>query len=347
MRRIIVRKIKLILKPIIFVVIFVLIFSYLSNLFCRKTLNGTWNHTQKISGFYNEPENEFDVVFFGSSNTYCSFNPLVLYEETGIKSYVFASQQQPVWASYAYIKEALKTQTPKLIVLDVLMLSKSEEYYDDGVNYSFMDDIPLSKNKIELAFASAPKEERLGLIFNFIKYHSRLFELTEEDYTFDRSKTRDYLKGYVLLEDTFSDAKKYDIESVEEEKLPADKQMLYLEKIVALAKEKDIPLLLVKTPSNATLEEQKLFNFIEKFANENDIEFINYNLFYPQIGLVMEEDFYDKSHLNYKGAQKFTRFFADYLKEKIVASEDENLTNESWEEDLKKYYEYCENIGKE
>ena len=75
---------KKIIAAIAFILIFVLVFSGLSELFSRKTLEGTWNHTQKISGFYNEPQNEFDIMYFGSSNTYCSFNPLIFFEESGM-----------------------------------------------------------------------------------------------------------------------------------------------------------------------------------------------------------------------------------------------------------------------
>jgi len=335
--------IKGIIKPIIFVVIFLLIFSHLSELFCRKTLNGAWNHTHKISGFYNEPENEFDIIYFGSSNTYCSFNPLVVYGETGLKSYVFASQQQPVWATYTYIKEALKTQKPQLLVVDVLMFSKNLEYYDDGVNYSFMDDIPFSKNKIELAFASAPKGERFGLLFNFVKYHSRWSELSEEDYSFERSETKDYLKGYVLLEETFADAKKSDVSQIREEASLAEKETKYLEKIINLAKEENIPLLLVKTPSNVLPDDQKLFNSVKKYAEISGIPYADFNLVYPEIGLVMNEDFYDKSHLNYKGAEKFSMYFGKYLKENMEISP--TTPTPEWDEDLNKYRSYIKGLS--
>lgn len=69
----------------------------------RKSLEGPWDMTNKIGGFYNEQENQFDVMFFGPSHAYAAFSPLVIWEETGIKSYVFATQQQPLWATYTYI----------------------------------------------------------------------------------------------------------------------------------------------------------------------------------------------------------------------------------------------------
>lgn len=341
------KAVKAAVKSILFVLIFVFLFSYLSELFTRKTLNGAWNHTQKISGFYNEPENEFDIMYFGSSNTYCSFNPLIFYEETGIKSYVFASQQQPVWASYAYIKEALKTQDLKLIVLDVLMFSKDTEYYDDGVNYSFMDDIPLSVNKIELAAASAERGKRFELLFNFLKYHSRWSELTKEDYEFKREKTNDYLKGYVLLEETFTEAKEPEACPDDELGVISKKSEYYLNKIIELSKKEKIPLLLVKTPSNAKADDRRIFNTVKNIAAQNGIKYIDYNAQYDEIGFEMDKDFYDKSHLNYKGAEKFTRYFAEdiiseYFFDKI---DDKNNTGDDWKKNLDKYYEYCSQIG--
>ena len=343
------KRVNEIAKTLIFVLIFVFVFSYLSELVCRKTLTGAWDHTQKISGFYNEPENEFDIMYFGSSNTYCSFNPLIFYEETGIKSYVFASQQQPTWATYYYIKEALKTQELKLIVLDVLMFSKQEEYYDDGVNYSYMDDIPMSKNKIELAFASAESGKRFELLFNFMKYHSRWSELTQEDYEFDRSKTHDYLKGYVLLEETYPQASEPEPCPDDDMSPLLEKNENYLNKIIELAKEEGIPLLLVKTPSNALKSDRRFFNSVKMIAEQTGVDYIDYNDEYPEIGFVMQEDFYDKSHLNYKGAEKFTRYFAQDIisKYSLAPSDDENNTDGAWQADLDRYYEYCSQLGGE
>ena len=107
---------KSIIAIIVFVFLFVAMFSFISEILCRKSLGGAWNYTEKIAGFYNSQDNEYDVMFFGSSNTYCSFNPLVFYEESGVKSYILATQNQPVWAPYTYMKESLKTQKPKLLV---------------------------------------------------------------------------------------------------------------------------------------------------------------------------------------------------------------------------------------
>ena len=337
---------KNIIGSIAFILIFILLFLGISGVMSRKSLVGAWNHTSKIAGFYNEPEDEFDIMFLGSSNSYCSFHPLVIYEESGIKSYVFASQQQPVWATYTYMKECLKTQSPKLIVIDVLMFARFEEYYDDGVNYSFMDDIPLSKNKIELAWASeSTNSGRFRLLCNFIKYHSRWNELTEDDFTFVRSEADDYLRGYVLLEGIFNEAKAPDY-TTEEITPIGEKQEKYLHKIIDLAKDADIPLLLVKAPSNVLAEDQRLFNAVEKIAEERGVGFMEFNSKYGEIGLDLATDFYDKSHLNYRGAEKFSRYFAEQMKLKYPDLFTESAPDAEWDADLEKYHEYIKEIQK-
>lgn len=330
------------MKLAAFLACFCLLFSGVENLLCRKITDGAWNMTTKIAGFYNAPKNEFDVIFFGSSNTYCSFNPLVLWEETGIKSYVFATQNQPLWATYYYMKDAFRRQTPKVVVLDALMLTKHTEYFDDGVNYSFADDMPLSLDKIRLVQASVPPEDRFDLLFNFTKYHSRWNELTQEDYTFRRDEERDYLKGYVLLENTYTSAIRHDVSGVTATAELYEKNVEYLEKIVALCKENDVELMLVKTPNNKTAAQEAHYKAVSQLAAEHGLAFVDYNAYYSEIGLELATDFYDKSHLNYKGAEKFTRYFAKSLT--LPASDDKNGTDAQWQADLAEYRENIKNL---
>lgn len=296
---------------IAFLLIFACLFSTFDRILLRKETEGWWNVTAKIDGFYNSPENEYDVMYFGSSNTYCSFNPLVVWEKTGVKSYVFATQQQPVWATYHYIVDALKTQDLDLVVVDVLMLSKNDEYYDDGVNYTFCDNMPMSKNKLELVRASAPSGERFSLACRFMKYHSRWNELTKADFEYDRREMSDYSKGFYVLTSRFDGANAEDLSDVKEENPLTEKNLDYLNKIIELCSERDVELMLVKTPSNATAEEKKYYNTVERIAKEQGVTFVDYNMHYNEIGFDFATDFFDDSHLNAWGAQRFSEYFVE------------------------------------
>lgn len=329
------------IKVIVFLLLFAVLFSYAQTLLSRKSTEGWWNTTAKIDGFYNSPENEYDVMFFGSSNAYCSFNPLVIWNKTGVKSYVLATQQQPVWATYHYMVDAFKTQSPKLVVVDILMFSKNDEFYDDGVNYTFCDNMPLSKNKIELVYASAPKGERFGLLCNFVKYHSRWNELSEQDFKYKKSQMRDYSKGYCVLTDVYDrPVVREDVSKVKELTPLSSKNEKYLEMIIDLCEEKDVKLMFVKTPSNATKEQKMYYNSVEKVAKERGVEYIDYNLYYEDIGLDIKTDFYDESHLNICGAEKFSEYFAKNME--FTAKEGQN--NSSWNADYQKYLKEIEKM---
>lgn len=318
---------------IVFIAIFLSLFSLCDSILSRKETEGWWNVTAKIDGFYNSPKNEYDVIFFGSSNAYCSFNPLVIWKETGVKSYVFATQQQPIWATYYYMKDAFKRQSPDVAVLDCLMLSKTEEYYDDGVNYTFCDNMPLSWDKVRLATASAPKGERFGLLCRFVKYHSRFNELTKADFEYKRKNMSDYSKGYYVLTSTCNDAEYVDTSDVTEIANLLPKNEEYLRKIISLCNEKGVKLLIVKTPSGSSKEEKAYYNAVEKITKENSVDFVDYNLKYDEIGLNLKTDFFDKGHLNTVGAEKFTKYFVKntkYFDEKV-------LNDTDWQADYEIY----------
>ena len=309
------KKLRFFCSALAFLALLTLILIPLSRLLARKSLALPWNTTTKISGFYNEEQNQFEVMFFGSSHAYAAFSPLELWEETGVKSYVFATQQQPLWATYTYIKEALKTQSPSLVVVECRMAFGDQEYYDEGVNFSYMDDIPLSWNKAELALRSVPDTEgRLALLFNFMMYHDRWNDLHRQDFTFRRSQARDPYKGYVMLPPKKEPWPRPDVEAVAGQTPLLEKNRYWLEEIVRLCQEEGVALWLVKTPSNLEPEEKALLNSVEDAAARLGVPFHDFNEDYAAIGL-SEDMFHDDHHLDDFGASRFTRFFARALTE--------------------------------
>ena len=302
-------KLKFFCKTVVFLLLLALILVPVQRVMARKSLSGTWDMTNKVAGFYNEEEDQFEVMFFGPSHAYAAFSPLVIWEETGIKSYVFSTQQQPLWATYTYIKEALKTQSPTLIVLECRMALGDKEYYmeegdDKAVTYPYMDDLPLSWNKVELAVQSAPEpEERFGLLFNFMMYHSRWNDLHREDFTFRRDEARDPYKGFVMLEPQEPLQPRPASETVTQAVPLLEKNQYWLEEIIKLCQEEGIELWLIKSPSNLELEEKALLNTVEETARRYNVPFHDFNVDYADIGLD-ESMFFDAHHMDALGAGK-------------------------------------------
>lgn len=309
------KKLMFFVQAVVFLAVLAAVFSPLQQLMARKSLEGVWNMTEKIGGFYNEPEDEFDVMFFGSSHMYASVSPVRLWEDTGVKGYVFATQQQPIWATYTYLKEALKTQSPRLVVVECQMLFHDEDYYGEGVTYSYMDDLRFSWDKVLLAWHSAPTmEERVELLCNYIKYHVRWSELTDADYDFDRETLRDPLKGYVPLWDTEDPQPRPNVEHITDRAPLTEKNEYWLREIISLCRERGVELWIVKSPSNLLEEEKPQLNTIADIAGESGVRFHDFNEDYEAIGL-NPQMFYDAHHLDKYGAKLVTDYFAGYLTE--------------------------------
>lgn len=107
------------------------------------------------------------------------------------------------------------------------------------------------------------------------------------------------------------------IKITETKKLLAKNEQ-YLMNIIHLAKENNINLILVKSPCQLNEKDKKYFNSVEKIAEEQGIKFIDYNLEIDNLNLGFE-DFYDKGHLSYKGAEKVSTDFSIRLNELIKA----------------------------
>lgn len=302
---------RFLIKSIIFSALFVLSYFVVSSVMVRK---GNGYGTDVIS-FYKEKRNSLDLVFFGSSHTYSTFSPVVLENVTGLKSYNFSTQQQPMWITYHYMKEVLKYQKPKYFVLDILMTSVNVDYMEEGVNRDALDKMRFSFNKIQAINASVEKNsDRISYYFNLIKYHGRWNELQKNDVVSLIISQDGDNKGFTFLEGNTSPATKYDLNHVVESSEISDKNKLYLNKIIELAKENDIELILVKTPCTTTEEQQKYYNYVGEIAKENNIKFLNYNLLYDELHIDFINDFYDAGHLNGSAAERVTEHFANYLK---------------------------------
>jgi 2-hydroxy-3-keto-5-methylthiopentenyl-1-phosphate phosphatase len=91
--------------------------------------------------------------------------------------------------------------------------------------------------------------------------------------------------------------------------------MYYLDKICELCKEKDIPLVLVSSPSAVNMNYPK-HNTLKDYADKHGLDYIDFNVLANEINLDWSQDTGDKGdHINAYGGEKTTRYLMKYLKE--------------------------------
>jgi hypothetical protein len=284
---------------------------FAERLLCHKTIHGI----MQAKELYAQPEDTIDVAFLGSSHVHYDVNTAKLWEDYGIAGYDYSAAEQPLWITYYYLIEMCKTQSPKLVVLD---LYSPVAFFDDYQYYFLSDNlngVKLSLNKIKMMMAAAEPEKILDHFPNFSCYHLRYSELTEDDveYVFSTKEERQTFKGYTP-HFKVADYPRPDWECDEVGVLPA-KTEKYLVKIINYCKEHDIELYLVANPYYVEYQEACGYNRIKQIAEQYGVKYDDYNDYYDEMGLDFSKDLNDDSHLNYEGSCKFTALLGKNIKD--------------------------------
>ncbi|MBR5515167.1 MAG: hypothetical protein IKU52_03070 [Clostridia bacterium] len=291
----------------------------------RMNYGATWNM------YVEEPENTIDVMFVGSSLAYCDIIPAIIYDQTGLTSYIIGAPNMNSGISYYYLKQALETQTPKLIMLEATTFCFPETSEKDSkINIGFM---PWSLNRIAATFKVAAPKERLGLLFPLYNYHSRW-----GDYSFNAvfspraDSITDIWAGYTFIDVTTKQ------EAVKERKYDTKgkdfkENMKYLEKIIKLCDDKGIELELFIVPSCNYVSEETT-ELIRKNAGNTKLTRFNDN--FEDLNFDLEKNFRDPLHLNFSGAEIFTRTMAEHITDNYSITPSKKAP-ELWKERVENY----------
>ena len=86
-----------------------------------------WDVPRIVKGFYELPENSISVLFLGDSHVEAGISPGQMTYEYDIPAYSCATAGQTMFCSYYWLREALRFQSPQVVVLDVDMLFQEED----------------------------------------------------------------------------------------------------------------------------------------------------------------------------------------------------------------------------
>lgn len=265
---------------------------------------------------YYDAEKDHDVIFLGDCEVYENFSPQVLWDEYGINSYIRGNAQQLVSQSYYVLEETLEYEKPDVVVFSVLAVPYNEPP-KESYNRMVLDGMRWSKTKIDAIQTSMTEEEQfLDYVFPLLRYHSRITELTADDFTylFDR----DFVShnGYYMRVDTKPAENVPGGKPLADYTIPAD-QMVWLEKIRLLCEENGVQLVLIKAPSVYPYWYDQWEEQIQKYADVHGLLYENLLAQSDDAGLDFQTDTYDGGlHLNLAGAEKMSRYFGAILQEK-------------------------------
>lgn len=338
-----------ILRAVIFLSLLVVSLYYINKMLLPKyiTSNSNWPTTTTYNQFYEMEEDTVDVFFFGSSLMVNAFSPQTIYNEYGIRSYNLASEQQSTFLSYYWLKEAMRFQKPKAVIMDTMMLFDVRPWYPlnlkEPLARKCIDPMKWSEVKREAVSKICeldPSQSELGFYLTNTRFHDRWKELKEYDMDLGEVQYAE-LKGYSALTkrggDSFKPFRRSD-RNVRDEQMNAIMKE-YLDKMTALCKENDISLILVTLPGTKMNDSRN--NVLTAYAKDHGLDYYN----------VCEEELYNSfdfqtpgenivDHGNIWGAMKLSRYFGKKLSEeyKVPSVKDEQY------EETKEFYDYIYDV---
>lgn len=310
-----------VVKAVVFSLIFLILFCTVS--YILRPYSGSASR-KNLCGFYAEENNSLEVVFLGASSVFSFWEPMEFWEKYGVTSYDFATGTMPPQMMKYCIDEIRKTQSPELIVIDLRTYTLAEKGYYLEHSIANMDhEVPLrnivdnlkySRNRMKMIQECVPDNyDKLPYYIDLIKYHtewSRIFD--QQSLSYGTNSSHDYLKGFKMVDDV-KEVKFRDFSGVDERSPLSERLELILRELLDYCKKEDQQVLFLVNAYCQTKKEKKTYNYIADVVGEYGYSFLNANDYYQEIGLDFSTDYYDKSHTNIFGADKYTKFVGEYL----------------------------------
>lgn len=289
-----------------------------------------WPTTTTFAGFYDLDKDSVDVLFLGSSHGVTSFCPQEVYNQYGITSYNLSSDQQGLVTSYYWLKEALRYQTPKAVVLECYFcfpyiadepLNTDESYTRKAID--FMRWSPVKAEAVRTICDIDANQDAWSYYLPHLRYHERwLWDKPDRnDYTYREMAGHSELKGYsplhFYLGEKGEEFEPHNMEEAAGYAQMAPLMLEYLDKINELCRENEISLILTITPAvSANIE---MCNAVRAYADREGCTFISFNEqnIYRQMDYQMDMDNCDDGHPNIWGAVKVSRYIGGVLKEQF------------------------------
>lgn len=332
------RKIKIICRCAITIALLIVALIGLTKLMERKA------SILKYKPFFDQEEN-FDVLFMGSSHVINSIFPMELWNDYGIVSYNFGGHANTIPTTYWVMENALDYTTPKLIVIDCHKLMENLKIKTTASYvHQALDAFPLSMTKIKtvMDLTNDPYcgEETDGeevnytaseFIWNYIIYHERWSTLTKNDFDITYSREKGAESRIAVAEPyemaVIADGAKFEGDSTGIE---------YLRKMIEKCQSRGIDVLLTYVPFPADEGALLSANRVYDIAEEYGVHYIN---FFDLDIVNFETDCYDKnSHLNPSGARKVTDYLGQYIMEHYdIPDQRNNEAYSSWKNDYVRY----------
>ncbi len=241
-----------------------------------------------VAAALTQPEDSIEVAVLGDSEALVLLSPKMLWEEAGISSYIAAQSGQTPSEAYHTLRELVKRQTPKIIILEAdLLVNDSNE-----------------RRELIGMFNTAAYD-----IFPVFRYHGKWKEMLG----LKEAEKIEHYRGFGLRTDVVPYTGGEYMQPTEQRTKILRSSLMYLNRIRRICEEKGCKLFLVSAPAPMNFNRAK-HNAIRDYADQNGLLYIDLNEKTQELGIDWNTDMLDGGdHVNVSGTEKITRYLAKYL----------------------------------
>lgn len=309
---------KKIIKVVCFCLCVLAVMSFLSEVFHYDK-----SHMRHRLHTYTQiAENSVDAVAVGTSGIHCFWIPGQAYNDYGMTMYNVTINGMQVWHILPMIKYAYKYQNPKLVVVDMRPFTVTDSTKDMEYRSRYFNELlpmwsPLrfeTTNRTLKYMSKMTDTSRFDLSYYFcvLRYH----DMWQDGLTFNVLNDKYTMTYGYLMSDRINVKKPVPVSEFTDEKEDiAWFAKECLDELVEYAEKKNIELCFVNTPHYVKKEIMVRNNMLKSYLDELGIKYYDCTTEENAAMYDNENDFFDKNHMNYYGATKFTDNFAKFLLE--------------------------------
>lgn len=324
------RNFKRILSCLIIIIIVAFCINHIGTV-CSPVYSG--DAFNSIDTFHSLPENSVELIAYGSSHLWKGLDVTEMYKKYGIAAYNYGCNWQHLNTTLLFIKDSLKTQSPKVALVETFNVNGILENTDLNGEIYYTRAIENSKAKSEYLKQCFGDDytRYLSYYVPFVAFHSNWNNLIQWNFMnptdgFDFLKTMGSFSSDGVMKIELPDYKKFEQWSI------SVKPRAVLDEIVKICKENDIELVLYTAPFG---REYTLSDALKEYAKENDCVYLNLFEYTDEMKIDPSKDFVDVGHLNSSGAKKVAAFLGKYISSKYDVTDMREKPDNFWEKNIK------------
>lgn len=283
-------------------------------------------------------EKELDVVYIGGSAAFVYWEAPRAWGEYGIRSYNYATNTIQAEMILGNIREVRKTVEPKLFVIGVRAFQYWSEANSEAGMRNVSDSMDYSWNRWRTVYdyavnRSMESREMPAYYLDIAKYHTNVGALGSRG-NWELSDNRGSVAyngwEFIPLHEALSLPEGF---MTQERKELAEGSKATLVKLLEYCRQEELEVLFVVCPYWITKENKMLYRSMQDMVESYGYGFLDANEYYEEMGIDFSTDFYNVNHVNPYGAEKYTRFLAEYIRQRFgIADCRGEAGTEQWDE---------------